>query len=121
MVLAAFKADALELEYFVWNKGITTLNQINANCTQDPNTGLCNYDLHYTRPERDTVAALQSDVSLEAAERAPSRPTILVWHFQEVAAFMKAACNALNSDRQIIAAAREGTNCSAYLPFWPPS
>jgi len=117
MVLRSFKADALELEYFVWQQGIRDPSQIQANCSQNPN-GQCESRDSHARPERETIAQLKAQIDSDNAGN--GRPTIYIWHFQEVASFMHTACLSLNSNSQVISG-QDKTRCDANLPFLPPS
>jgi hypothetical protein len=116
MTLRAFTTDALELEYLVWQPEINGPNQIYSNCgASDP--AFCG-DRTTGMPEWAGIDALRSN--LAGKNSTTARPNILVWHFEEVEAFMIAACFALNEDGLQYNA--KDTNCSAKLPFpLPPT
>jgi hypothetical protein len=110
--LRAFTADALELEVFVWQPGIAGPDQIYAGCATT--SGAPCDDTVVRVPERASIDALRS--TLAAANAGAARPTILVWHFEEVEAFMIEACRSLNGDAPVVAKVAD-TQCSAKLPF----
>ena len=105
-VLRAFTADALELEYFIYQPFILGPDQVYSDCSQYASAN-CN-DLTGVRPERADIDSLRQWIATESAQSL--RPTIRVWHFQEVEAFMISACASL----------ADNTQCSAELPFGIP-
>ena len=115
--LRAFTADALELEVLVWQPAITGPDRLYAGCATA--SGAPCDDTVVGVPERASIDALRS--RLAAANAGGARPTILVWHFEEVEAFMTEACRSLNGDAPVVAKVAD-TRCSAKLPFpLPPA
>jgi hypothetical protein len=119
MILRAFTADALELEEFVWQSDVGGPSQLYTNCPAG--LAVCN-DTNVAIPERASIDVLRSQIlARNASAVAGERPTILVWHFQEVEAYMVTACQALNGD----ANSMNGLaipQCSGKLPFpLPPN
>lgn len=100
-LVAAFKADVRELQFLVWQ-------QIPGPESVDPNHGYGG-----VRPERDGPETVER--ALRAKNLEPSRPTVLVWHFQEVSAFLRDSCIALNDNAEI--KDFPGTRCASRLPF----
>ena len=90
LILHAFKRDARELQYLIYQRpGIQGPDAISDNCVDAVPEGC------------GTVVSTDM-------------PPVLIWHVQEVAAYMKASCVALNGD---LPAVKGGPSCSSYLPF----
>jgi hypothetical protein len=118
MILRAFTADALELEELVWQSDLSGPSQLYANCPAG--LAACN-DTNVAMPERASIDALRSQIlARNASAAAGERPTILVWHFQEVEAYLVAACQALNGDAVDIKGLQI-PKCSGKLPFPLPT
>jgi hypothetical protein len=110
-VLRAFTADALELEYLVWESSVTSPDQIYSIC---PGGAQCD-DTTLVYPERAKTNL--DDLRRNAGGgSSTNRPQILVWHFQEVYAFMISACRSLNGDNPAVANVQQ-TQCSANVMF----
>jgi hypothetical protein len=96
------------MEYLIWQP-YTGANQIPDSCV-----AVLSSPCLLTRPEASNIDSLRTKIAAE--NLSADRPTILVWHFQEVEAFMQSACMSLNDDAPLIDG-KPGTNCSANLPF----
>jgi hypothetical protein len=110
ILLQAFTQDTLELENLVWQP-YSDPSKINLPCGQP-----CNGNNHIPS-DSYSLDTLRGEIAAENASGL--RPTILVWHFQEVQAFMVTACVSLNNDALAIKNTAN-TNCSANLPFQVP-
>jgi hypothetical protein len=116
ILLRAFTEDALELENLVWLP-YTSPSQVHPCNGQAPFP--CN-DPHLSPTDSQSIDALRAELAAKNGVSADGlRPTILVWHFQEVQAYMMSACISLNNDAEAVNGGNN-TNCSAILPFSVP-
>jgi hypothetical protein len=121
-ILSAFKADALELQVIIWNGNDYQMARSDDDdqkakiLVSDPN--FASRRVFTIKPEREDLPGLQRTVWQQNQVNAESRPTIQVWHFQQVYAFMLDSCKALNED-QIITGTNKLT-CSSNLVQTPP-
>ena len=110
-ILRAFTADALELEYLISESSVSSPDQLYTIC---PDGVQCDDStLLYPERTKTNLEDLRRRISLST-----DRPNIMVWHFQEVYAFMIAACRSLNGDVPAVANVSK-TRCSAgtWFPF----
>lgn len=106
-ILAAFRADVWELEALV-------LESVPGPECVDPAANYLGLRVERADAER-MKKALDGKNSSPADGGTDTRPTVRVWQFREVSAFMKASCRALNGD--LTTSKLDTVVCSAGIPF----